>query len=209
MAPVTAAEDVAGLWLLTLQRAVGRASHDVKDALNGVSVNLEVIRSRSARPEVPASAVAKFADAAAQQVERLTTLLDGVLTLARADRSPADVAVMLRRVVTVCAASSSSADAEVSLVGEAETGVALTRVPVDVLRLALLAPMLDLVSGVNRAPKLSPVTCTLDGDHEWVRVVMSAGGRQAAMPEALADVLRSAGIRWTEGDNLSLAFPRT
>jgi len=193
MAPTTAAEDVAGLWLLTLQRAVGRASHDVKDALNGVSVNLEVIRSRSARAEVPAS---------------LTTLLDAVLALARADRSPADVAVTLRRVVTMCAASSSSADAQVSLVGEAETGIALTRVPVDVLRLALMAPLLDVVTGVNRAPQLSPVTCTMDVDHEWVRVVISAGGRQGAMPEALADVLRGAGVRWTEGENLSLAFPR-
>ncbi len=208
MAPTTAAEDVAGLWLLTLQRAVGRASHDVKDALNGVSVNLEVIRSRSARAEVPASAVAKFGDAAAQQLERLTTLLDAVLALARADRSPADVAVTLRRVVTMCAASSSSADAQVSLVGEAETGDALTRVPVDVLRLALMAPLLDVVTGVNRAPQLSPVTCTMDVEHEWVRVVISAGGRQAALPEALADVLRGAGIRCTAGENLSLAFPR-
>lgn len=209
MAPTTAAEDVAGLWLLTLQRAMGRASHDVKDALNGVSVNLEVIRSRSARPDVPASAVTRFSEAAAQQLERLTTLLDAVLALARAERSPADVAVTLRHVVAVCAASSSSADAAVSLVGEAETGVAMTRVPADVLRLALLAPLLDIVSGVNRAPQLSPVTCSMNVDEEAVRVVIAASGRQAGMPEALADVLRSAGIRWTEGENLSMAFPRT
>ena len=208
MAPITAAEDVAGLWLLTLQRAVGRASHDVKDALNGVSVNLEVIRSRSARADVPATAVAKFGDAATQQLERLTTLIDAVLAVARADRSPADVGLTLRRVITVCDASASSADAKVSLVGEAETGVALTRVPGDVLRLALMAPLLDIVTGVSREPQLSPVTCAMNVDDEWVRVLISAGGRQPAMSEALADVLRSAGVRWTEGENLSLAFPR-
>jgi signal transduction histidine kinase len=208
MAPITAAEGLAGLWLLALQRAVGRASHDVKDALNGVSVNLEVIRSRSARAEVPATAVAKFGDAAAQQLERLTTLIDAVLALARADRAPADVGLTLRRVITVCDASSSSADAKVSLVGDAETGVARTRVPVDVLRLALMAPLLDVVTGVAREPQLSPVTCTMDMDDESVRVLISAGERQPAMPEALADVLRSAGVRWTEGQNLSLAFPR-
>ena len=207
MAPITAAEDVAGLWLLTLQRAVGRASHDLKDALNGVSVNLEVIRSRSARPDAPASAVAKFADAAGHQLERLTTLLDAVLALARADQSPADVGVTLRRVVAVCAASSSSSDAEVLLVGEAETG-ALARVPVDLLRLALTAPLLEVVSGVNRAPQLSPVTCAMHVDLEWVHVVISAGGRKAAMPDGLADVLRGAGVRWTEDENISLAFPR-
>jgi hypothetical protein len=40
-------DDVERLWLAALQRAIGRASHDVKDSLNGVSVNLEVIRSRA------------------------------------------------------------------------------------------------------------------------------------------------------------------
>ena len=38
------AEDIGALWLHTLQRAMARASHDVKDALNGVSVNMEVIQ---------------------------------------------------------------------------------------------------------------------------------------------------------------------
>ncbi len=208
MAPISAAENVAGLWLLTLQRALGRASHDVKDALNGVSVNLEVIRSRSARAEVPASAVAKFGDAASQQLERLTTLLDAVLGLARADRSPADVAVTLRRVVAVCGAASASADAAVSLAGTIETGAAYARVSGDVLRLALMAPLLENVTGVNGQPQLSPVTCTMDVDDESVRVGMSAGGRQVAMPEAVSDVLRAAGVRWTEGDKLSLSFPR-
>ena len=70
MGPGTAAAgpEVAALWLATLQRAMGRASHDVKDALNGVVVNLEVIRGRAARPEMPAAAVAPFAEAAGQQV---------------------------------------------------------------------------------------------------------------------------------------------
>ena len=208
MAPISAAEDVAGLWLLTLQRALGRASHDVRDALNGVSVNLEVIRSRSARAEVPASAVAKFGDAASQQLERLTTLLDAVFGLARADRSPADVALTLRRVVAVCGAASSSADAAVLLTGAMEVGAAHARVPADVLRLALMAPLLENVTGVNGKPQLSPVTCTMDMDDESVRVVMSAGGRRLAMPEAVSDVLRVAGVRWIEGDNLSLQFPR-
>lgn len=208
MTPTSASEDLASLWLLTLQRAVGRASHDVKDALNGVSVNLEVIRSRSARPEVPAAAVAKFGEAAAQQLERLTTLMDAVLALTRADRSPADVALTLRRVVVVCGASASSADAVVSFVDDAGAGAAHTRVHGDVVRLALMAPLLDVVTGVNRTPQLSPVTCTMDMDEASVHVVISADGRCAAIPEALMDVLRGAGVRWTDGERLSLAFPR-
>jgi signal transduction histidine kinase len=94
-----AAEEAGLLWLATLQRALGRASHDIKDSLNGVSVNLEVIRSRAARPDAPASAVAQFAEAAGHQLERLTSLIEAVLALGRPERDPADVARTQRRIV--------------------------------------------------------------------------------------------------------------
>src|SRR6478609_6711739 len=105
MTHISAPEDVGALWLATLQRAMGRASHDVKDALNSVSVNLEVIRSRAARPDTPASAVATFGESAGHQLERLTSLIEAVLALGRAERTPVDVGVTLRRVVTLCGAS--------------------------------------------------------------------------------------------------------
>src|SRR3954471_22872768 len=112
----TAPDDVEALWLRTLQHAIGRASHDVKDALNGVSVNLEVIRSRAARPDAPASAVASFGESAGHQLERLTSLVEAVLALGRAERTPVDVSATLRRVVTICGASTSSDDASVTLI---------------------------------------------------------------------------------------------
>ena len=48
------AGDARVLWLAMVQRLMGRAAHDVKDSLNGVAVNLEVIRSRAARADAPA-----------------------------------------------------------------------------------------------------------------------------------------------------------
>src|SRR5215212_12209304 len=108
-----AAADVGVLWSAALQRALARAAHDVKDALNGVSVNLEVIRSRAARAEAPASAVAPFADAATHQLERLTALLEAVLALGRSEREPADVGITLRRIAALCSASSTAADGQV------------------------------------------------------------------------------------------------
>ena len=208
MPPISAPEDVGALWLLTLQRAIGRASHDVKDALNGVSVNLEVIRSRAARPDAPASAVVPFGAAAAQQLERLSSLIEAVLALARADRSPADVEATLRRVVAVCGASSSSADASVKLMDGGLMEPAQTGVHGDVVRLALMAPLLDLVTGTGRTQRLSEVTCTIDHSDNAVRVVIAAEGRRATMPDVVADLVRSRGVRLTEGDDLSLAFPR-
>lgn len=211
MPPGTMTEEAGLLWLATLQRALGRASHDVKDALNGVSVNLEVIRSRAARPDAPASAVAQFAEAAGHQLERLTSLIEAVLALGRAERDPADVAVTLRRIVTVCGASSSNVDAGVELVeapAAMETGT-VTRVRGDVVRLALIAPLLEAVVGRDRTARASVVRCTLGGDAEHVLVTIGAEGRRSSMPEAVADVLRAGGVSWTENSqDLSLAFPR-
>lgn len=216
MTPVSSAEDVSVLWLTTLQRALGRASHDVKDALNGVSVNLEVIRSRSARPEAPAAAVASFAEAAGQQLERLTSLLEAVLALGRAERDPADVAVILRRLAILCSASAASGDAEVLVeLGDVETTV--TRVPGDAVRLALAAPLLELATGAGGSGRATPVRCRVKETEQAIVVTIGAAGRRAVMPEALADVVRAAGVRWTEGEqddtgagpnDLSLAFPR-
>jgi signal transduction histidine kinase len=209
MTPISAPEDVSALWLHTLQRAVGRASHDVKDALNGVSVNLEVIRSRAARPNVPASAVLQFSEAAAQQLDRLTNLIEAVLAVSRPERAPADVALTLRRITTLCTASSSSTDALVSMVDDGSAGATMTRVRGDVVRLALLATLLDVVGETERGKRASEVTCTLAGDTEAIHVLIASGDRRTAVPENITELTRSAGVRWTEGEHdLSLAFPR-
>ncbi len=209
MTPISAQVDVGALWLRTLQRAVGRASHDVKDALNGVSVNLEVIRSRAARPDTPATAVAQFGEAAGHQLERLTTLIEAVLALARSEREPADVAVTLRRVGTLCGASASSSDAAIRIDVDSALESSLTRISGDVVRLAITAPLLEFVAGTDRFTPASDVMCTVLGDEDAVRVVISAADRRATMPEGIADAVRAAGVRWTEGKlDLTLIFPR-
>ena len=208
MVPTSVPEDVGSLWLATLQRAMSRASHDVKDALNGVSVNLEVIRSRAARPDTAASAVASFGESAGHQLERLTSLIEAVLALGRAERTPVDVGTTLRRVVTLCGASTSSDDATVTLVEDAGGGSTFSSVPSNVVRLALLAHLLDLVVSPARGTALSGVTCSLSSGDDGVHVRFAADGRSVSTTDALAEIMRSAGVRWTEGNDLSLVFPR-
>jgi signal transduction histidine kinase len=207
MAEPATPSDVDALWLATLQRALGRASHDVKDALNGVSVNLEVIRSRSRRPDTPASGVTAFADAATQQLERLTSLLDAVLALGRVEREPCDVAITLRRMATLCGASSSAADSAVTvqetLVDDSRTSVHGTAV-----RLALAAPMLDAVVGARGGAQATALLCELTGEADTL-VVRLRADRPVTLPIHVAGTLRGAGVRWTEAPNdLSLVFPR-
>ena len=203
------AGDARVLWLAMVQRLMGRAAHDVKDSLNGVAVNLEVIRSRASKEGAAAASVAPFADSAGQQLERLTSLLDALLAVARPERDPVDVGVALRRMATLCAASTSAEDATV-VVDDLPADDATTRLPGEVVRLALAAPLLEAVRGGNRFA--SPVRCALLLAPHEVVVSIAADGRQVGMPATVADVLRDAGIRWTnaEQDNgaLSLAFPR-
>lgn len=203
------AGDARVLWLAMVQRLMGRAAHDVKDSLNGVAVNLEVVRSRAAREGAPASAVAPYADAAGQQLERLTGLLDALLAVARPERDPVNVGVALRRVATLCAASGSADDAEVVVDADA-TDDATTPLSGEVVRLALAAPLLDLVRG-NGQPA-SPVHCVMRVSARGVVVTMTTDGRRATMPSDVAGVVREAGVSWTDGEKdlgaLSLVFPR-
>jgi hypothetical protein len=205
--PASAAPADAGvLWLAALQRALGRAAHDVKDALNGVSVNLEVVRSRAGRAEAPASTVAPFAEAAAQQLERLTALLDAVLSLGRSERAPADVSVTLRRVASLCSASSAATDARV-VVRDRHEGDARTSVAGDAVRLALATPLLDAVVGA-RAALPDGLECDLTGESDSL-VVRLRTGRPVTIAPDVAEAIRLAGVRWTEdAAELSLFFPR-
>jgi len=57
-----------------------RAGHEIRNALNGVAVNVEVVRSRVAR-DGPASDVASFAERAASQIGEAGALTEGLLAL--------------------------------------------------------------------------------------------------------------------------------
>lgn len=212
MSSLSTAGDVHALWLATLQRLMGRVSHDVKDSLNGVSVNLEVIRSRTAGAAAPrGGAIAPFAEAAGQQLERLTSLLEAMLAVGRTERDPVDVRMTLHRVAVLSGASSSSADALVEVADDDESP-ATTGLAGDVVRLALAASLLDLVTGSGGGVRATTVRCTLHVEPAEVVVTIGATGRRAAMPPDVADALRAAGVRWSGGaqetGDLSLVFPR-
>jgi hypothetical protein len=133
-------------------------------------------------------------------------LLDAVLALGRRERGPVDVGITLRRVAAVCSASNAVSDARVTVreafVGDARTGVAS-----DAVRLALTAPLLDVVAS-RRGELRDPVVCELTGDGDAL-VVRLLADRAVPMPADVAEALRAVGVRWTESANeLSIVFPR-
>ena len=96
------------LWLETLQQINARASHEVKGALNGVAVNLEVVRSRAAKADAVAGAVSPFASSASDQLELVIEMADALLLLGRAPREPVDLGATLRHLVALLGPSARS-----------------------------------------------------------------------------------------------------
>ena len=127
-----AGADVERLWLAVLQQLAGTVAHELRNALNGVAVNLEVVRSRSKRDGVAASALGSFAGSAADQLEHVIEITDALMSLSRSQdgaamigRTADHVAALLRPVLAATGGS-------LELVVEGE---GTTRVPAAATRL--------------------------------------------------------------------------
>src|SRR5688572_31877143 len=96
--------EVEKLWLEAWQEVVGRAAHEVKGALNGVSLNLEVVRSRTERGASDAASLHKFAAAASSEMELLTSFNEALLFLGRPHRpggAGVDIGATLRQLAVL------------------------------------------------------------------------------------------------------------
>ena len=60
-----------------------RASHEVRNALNAVAVNVEVVRSRVARPQPDLAELQTFAERASKESDSAAALTNGLADLAR------------------------------------------------------------------------------------------------------------------------------
>lgn len=63
-----------------VREVLRRAGHEIRNALNGVAVNVEVVRSRAGR-EGSAKELTSFAERASAQVGEASALTDGLLAL--------------------------------------------------------------------------------------------------------------------------------
>jgi signal transduction histidine kinase len=194
---------VDALWLDTLQRVCARASHELKGALNGVSVNLEVVRSRSERPDAQASTVARFASSATDQLSAVIAMTEALLSLARPAREPVDIGVTMRRLEALLAGAAQADGRALELRGAIDD-VGATSAIGNAVRLTLAASLLAALEASSR------VVCTgnADGAALMVRIECHDG----ATPGVDADVVAVAaeqGIGLTlESSAISISFPR-
>jgi hypothetical protein len=211
--------DLDTLWLATLHEVVGRAAHDVKDALNGVHLNLEAIRSRSARlaevgeavPGAKVADVSRFAASAADQLESVTSRTEALLFLVRPHRdggTPADVALTLKHLATLLVPATRSDGGLLTVEGQDRP--AATSAPAQATRLALAAAMLILArqSGASRC-QLQPADPGESTSGTVVRFSHESADACSIEP-ALATALAEHHIRTQRsGSDLLMVFPGT
>ena len=197
--------DLDTLWLATLQEIVARAAHEVKDALNGVHLNLEALRSRSGRAGASMTDLAGFATSAADQMESLSARTESLLFLTRAHSTasgPADVAVTLKHLATLLVPATHADGGTLEVEGYQR--LAPTAAPAQATRLALAAALL----GLTRAGGASQ--CRLDeGAETVVRFSHESAGTWSLDPAVARAVAKHQIRTERSGPDLLIVFPGT
>ena len=193
---------VDALWLETLQRIVARAAHEVKGALNGVSVNLEVVRARAEKPDNPASAVARYATVASEQLATVISMTEALLALARPMHEPVDAAVLVRRLGALLVPAARAGGGELQLVEPMPE--ALVAADASVARLVIGAALLAAVEAGSGGRASCRV---VGGDAPGIRLE-SAGG-PLPIDETVLQAARDARVQIdVEQSGISISFPR-
>lgn len=197
---------VGELWLDALERLCGRAAHELKGALNGVAVNLEVVRSRCERSDTTVSAVASYANSASDQLGIVIETTEALLALSRSARTPADLARITRHVHALVAPAARSQGRRFDIIGPLE-GLGATTADGDSTRLAVAA------SALSATDAWSHVVCR--GVCEDVRAIvqLESGDAEPAsccIDDAVIDAAARNGIRIdVDGRIISITFPRS
>jgi hypothetical protein len=198
------------LWLGVFQRLCDATAHQFKGALNGVAVNLEVVRSRSGggRGEAAASALRPFAEAAAAELESVIQSAEAILALARPPRGPADVARNTRDVAVL--ASRGAAEAEDGggrrlTVDKGVERLGTTSAPTSAARLAIAAVVLAAVEASK------DVVCSAVDEAGGPAIRVSCGerdGSRFALSDEVVSAAYSAGVHLDISESgATITFP--
>jgi hypothetical protein len=196
--------EVDVLWLEALQQVAGRAAHEIKGALNGVCVNLEVVRSRAANQAGgPASNLTRFAEAARGQLEELVAMNEALLALTRRPRDIVDVATTAQHLITLLAPAARSEGGSLEVVGLPMNGGSATSASAGTVRLVLATALLRALD------KRATATCRLDAADGMVIRLECADGSAIELDPRVVRIATDAGIQIdSNGGGLSVAFPR-
>jgi hypothetical protein len=185
-------ESARELWLGALERLVARSAHELRGPLNGIALNLEVVRSRVARSGTETASLSPFAESAADELKRATELVEALVALARPARTPVDLSEVLEPLTRLYAAIAAADGGEVTFERPA---FSLTRVAADAdrARAALAATLDGLVRGTAR------VQSSVARAGDSVQVIFQCSEQPAPPSDAIrAAVAGSIGLERSE-----------
>lgn len=213
--------DVDALWLATQHQVAGRVAHEIKNTLNGVAVNLEVVRSRLARAAAsesgagpayagPGKASTAFAETASTEFERVTAQAEALLALVRPVQAPTDVALVAAQLAALLGLAAAR-DGGRLIVEGTDDGGARTTGDGNVVRLVVAQAMLAALHD-GAAHEVRCVVTSAPGEGPRLTITRTAGaaGLDAlALPHDVTRVAAEAGIiaRPDDAAGLILAFP--
>lgn len=189
------------LWLELLQQVASRSAHEIKGALNGVALNLEVVRGRAGDEQLAGKRIAPFAESASAQLEGLITMTEALLALSRKGSELGSVARELRLLGALLAPAAGVAGAplqlEIPATGSGETAVGGLAVRT-VLASALLA-----ATGRGTGSK-----ATLGGADALDLTLSCDDGVAPMLDPRIATIANAEGIEVRgDGSTLTLSFP--
>jgi hypothetical protein len=187
------------LWLRSLQKLTGLVSHDLKGALNGVSVNLEVVRSRSERESSTGSDVHKFAMTAADQLAVVIRANTAFLGLSRLPRGPVEVSSVAKQVAALLTDLTSAGRTRFEVYIEGGLS-AETSAPLSAVRLALTE---TLMAAASSGGEISVRVSGLPSP-----VVQVSPAKSPDLSPDMVSALATAGIRIDmDGHGISMYLP--
>jgi signal transduction histidine kinase len=180
-----------------LQALANVVAHDLRNALNAVAVNLEVVRGRSARG-AEAAAIAPFAATAAANFETAAAAAEALLSFARREPGRVDVAAVVVRLARLLAVRG---DSPMEITDRSD-GRATTGAEPDIARAAVARSVLAAVGTGERAA----CEIAVDGG-----IFLRVTGATRVPPLPDSDLIAAAleqGIRVASGErSIELRFP--
>ena len=188
----------AALWIDALETVAGRAAHELRNALNGAAVNLEVVRSRSLKPGSTGDQLSAFAQSASGQLDQAAAAFEALVSLVRPPRAPADVGRLLGEAIALLRAT---APPGAGALEAPPAGQWLTSANPSIVRLVLTRLVLDGVAAGRFRSDAERV-----GDGIRLRIQDVVPGPETA---AALDIATVSGItvQPLDADGIVLTFP--
>lgn len=192
--------ELSELWTQAWQQLLGKARHELRGALNGVAVNLEVVRSRVSAGKTDREALQPFVDAVSDQFQDVTARTQAVMFLAGLKVDGADDVAKTLGHLAQLLVSAARADGT-SLVVEGYDRSAPTSASPAAIRLALATGLMALI-------KEGGGICRLTHGREPVVRFSHQSASACSLGPEVTHTVRGHRIRIQESDGeLTLVFP--